>query len=111
MTTATLTRKPMTKCQKDLARKAEYIEAMKKRQAEQVAVNRGISESVTLRRARGETFDETKRGATVRDGLDWLYRKERIDQKQRDVGKRYGTDYAHTTPSLQSCLNQLDRVD
>ena len=111
MTTATLIRKPVTKRQKNDARKAEWMEALKKRQAEQAAVNRGIAESVTLRKARGETFDETKRGPTVRDGLDWLYRKERIDQRQRDAGRRYGADYAQTTPSLQSCLNQLDRVD
>lgn len=42
-------------------------------------------------------------------GLEWLFRKERIDIRQYRAGNQYGDDFAKAEePTLRSCLN--DRV-
>lgn len=66
------------------------------------------------RHLHGATIEGGEKGkpGIIRDGLFWLFRKQRISERQYQAGKSYGDDYRASDPGrIPSALGQLDRVD
>lgn len=81
---------------------------------EQLAVERGVVETIRLSEARGDRFTEVRAGSTgvrrKKDGLDWLYDKGRITARQRQAGEKYGVDWRQAQPpGLRSCIDDTVR--
>jgi hypothetical protein len=100
---------------REAERLGRQAEAARTRAAEE-AVARGVAETIALEERRGERFTPPPRGGGTpaprrrKDGLDWLYDKGRISQRQKTAGERYGIDWRRAqTPSTRSCLDDTVR--
>lgn len=91
----------------------QVLERREKARAEARAVAEGVSETVTLSRARGAAFSKEARTRGVREtpyrrqtGLEWLVRKGRLTPQQVAAGERYGQTFRRcgAVPTLGSTL-------
>lgn len=91
----------------------QVLERREKARAEARAVAEGVSETVTLARARGAAFSREAGTRAVREtpyrrqtGLEWLVRKGRLTPQQAAAGERYGQIFRRcgAVPTLASTL-------
>jgi hypothetical protein len=78
----------------------KILEARERGRTEARAVAEGVAETVTLSQARGAAIDKApaQRGEREtpyhrRSGLEWLFAKGKITERQRLAGERYGECY------------------
>jgi hypothetical protein len=78
------------------------------------AVAEGVAETVGLSEARGAVFETAPAQRGEREtpyrrmaGLEWLWKKGRITERQRSAGERYGDRYrrADAAPTIGSTLD------